>query len=247
MIEDVRLVIFDKDGTLMDLYHYWSKMVALRAKLICHKLGLSQEHQNGLIYEMGVDLKAGKLRPEGPVGLKPREVVLQAAIDYLTSIGHVESYDLCFGAFKEVDQISSIDLKRFIKPIDGVYPLVQQLVKEGCKIALATVDRTGRGELAVGFLGLKNMVDLVIGADAVSQSKPAPDMINLILNRLKLDKSNAIMVGDAITDVQMGINAGLKASIGVCTGLTPAEQLRQVTPYVVNDISHIKVITEETT
>jgi phosphoglycolate phosphatase-like HAD superfamily hydrolase len=35
IIQDVGLVIFDKDGTLIELYHYWSQMVALRARLIC--------------------------------------------------------------------------------------------------------------------------------------------------------------------------------------------------------------------
>ena len=37
-IHDVGLVIFDKDGTLIELYHYWSRMVALRARIICAAL-----------------------------------------------------------------------------------------------------------------------------------------------------------------------------------------------------------------
>ena len=39
VIRDVGLVIFDKDGTLIELYHYWSQMVALRARLICEAPG----------------------------------------------------------------------------------------------------------------------------------------------------------------------------------------------------------------
>lgn len=247
IIQDIRLAIFDKDGTLMDLYHYWSQMIALRARLIRENLALAEEHQNRLMYAMGVNTRAGRLRPEGPVGIMKREVVLQAAVDYLTSIGHADSHDICFQAFEEVDQISSKDLRRFVRPIDGAHNLVRQLTGAGCKVAIATTDRTGRGELAMASLGLKDMIDLVVGADAVSQSKPSPDMVNLILTRLKVDKSDAAMVGDAITDVQMGINAGLKASIGVCTGLTPDEQLRKVTPYVVNSVSDLRIIIKETT
>lgn len=240
MIEDVRLVIFDKDGTLMDLYHYWSQMVALRAKLICQKLGLSEEHQNRLIYEMGVDLESGRLRPEGPVGLKKREIVLQAAIDYLTSIGQVESYDLCFGVFEEVDQISSIDLKRFIKPVDGAADLMGLLSKNGCKIAIATTDKTARAKLAMEFLGFASKIDLVVGADLASKTKPDPETIYMILDTLKVDKSNTVMVGDTITDVQMGINAGLKASIGVLTGLDGEVELNRLTQYIVRSVAGIK-------
>ena len=49
------------------------------------------------------------------------------------------------------------------------------------------------------------------------------------------------MVGDALTDVQMGINAGLKASVGVLTGFASAEQLRILTPFIARDVSEICV------
>lgn len=241
-IEGIDLVIFDKDGTLMDLYHYWSQMVGLRAEFICQELGLDAKHYGNLLYEMGVDSKVGKLRPEGPVGLKKREIVLQAAVDYLTSIGCPDTHNLCFEAFKEVDRFSSENLKRFIWSIDGANDIVNTLSENGCKIAIATTDVTERAKLAMEFLGIANKIDFIAGADMVSNSKPNPEMIHVILNTLNIDKSNAAMVGDAITDVQLGINADLKASIGVLTGLSSYEQLKMVTHYVANGISDLKII-----
>ena len=47
------------------------------------------------------------------------------------------------------------------------------------------------------------------------------------------------MVGDAKTDVQIGINADFRASIGVCSGLTDREALSILTPYVIEDVSEI--------
>lgn len=241
MIEGIELVIFDKDGTLMDLYHYWSQMVGLRAKFICQELGLDAKHHNNLLYDMGVDSKVGKLRPEGPVGLKKREIVLQAAVDYLASIGYPETYNICFEAFKEVDRFSSDNLKQFIRPIDGANDIVNELSKNGCEIAIATTDVTKRAKLAMEFLGIADKIDFIAGADMVSNSKPDPEMIHVILNTLNIDKSNAVIVGDAITDVQLGINANLKASIGVLTGLSSYEQLKIITPYVINEISDMKI------
>jgi len=40
----------------------------------------------------------------------------------------------------------------------------------------------------------------------------------------------------------MGLNAGLKASIGVLTGLATAEQMRGLTSYVAQDVSEIAVV-----
>lgn len=242
MIEGIDLVIFDKDGTLMDLYHYWSQMVGLRAEFICQELKLDMTHHNNLLYGMGLDSKVGKLRPEGPVGLKKREIVLQAAVDYLASIGYSDTYDLCFEAFKEVDRLSSENLRQFIRPIDGVNDIVNTLSENGCKIAIATTDVTKRAKLAMEFLGIADKIDFIAGADMVSNSKPDPEMVYVILNTLNIDRSNAVIVGDAITDVQLGINANLKASIGVLTGLSSYEQFKIITSHVINEVSDMKIV-----
>lgn len=232
-------MIFDKDGTLIDLYNYWSNMIRHRAELICKELDLDKTDEKRLMYEMGVDLDTKSLRPEGPVGVKKREVVMQAAVDYLASIGYEGKTEMCFGIFNAVDDSSFKKFNEIIKPINGTHNLINVLKKEHCKIAIATTDRTERAKLAMDFIKLGNSIDLIIGADCVKNAKPAPDMVNRICNNLKISKSNSVMVGDAITDIQMGINSNLKASIGVCTGITPKVKLLEITKYVSDSISEI--------
>ena len=241
VIHDVGLVIFDKDGTLIELYTYWSQMVALRARIICETLGLGTEHQAGLRWALGVDEKAGRLRQDGPVGLKKREIVLKAAMDYLEGIGRKDTLAICEHAFDRADEISINTLGQFIRPIQGAVPLLSALREHGCRVALATVDVSRRAALAMQFLGVIDTLDLIVGGEGVVHSKPDPEMIHLILDRLRIGRSQAIMVGDALTDVQMGINAGLKASVGVLTGFASAEQLRTLTPFIARDVSELSV------
>ncbi len=242
VIPGVDVVVFDKDGTLIELYHYWSQMVALRARFICEALGLDAEHEAGLRWALGVDEKTGRLRPEGPVGLKKREIVIQAAVDYLVGAGRLETKPACAAAFERADEESSRDLARFVRPTPGAEALVDALHSHGCRVAVATVDISRRAQLAVDFMGFGGKIDLVVGADQVARAKPAPDMLHLILKTLAIKPSRAVMVGDALTDLQMGLNADLKASIGVLSGLATAEQLRTLTPFVVRDVSGIKVL-----
>lgn len=242
VIPDVDLVVFDKDGTLIELYHYWSQMVALRARLIREAIDLDARHEAGLRWALGVDEKAQRLRPEGPVGLKKREIVIQAAVDYLANSGLRETKPVCAEAFERADEESSRDLARFVRPTRGAEALIEALDTRGCRVAVATVDITRRAQLAVDFLGFGEKVDLVVGADQVARAKPAPDMLHLILKTLAVKPSRAVMVGDALTDLQMGLNAGLKASIGVLSGLATAEQLRTLTPFVAQDASEIAVL-----
>jgi phosphoglycolate phosphatase len=245
VIHEISLVIFDKDGTLIELYHYWSQMVALRARLICEALGLDPMHEDGLRWALGVDEKAERLRPEGPVGLKKREIVIQAAVDYLAGIGMRETRPVCLAAFERADEESSRDLGRFVRPIPGARALLGALHTNGSRVAIATVDISRRARLAMDFMGFGDRVDLVVGAEQVTRSKPAPDMIHLILKTLGIEPSQAVMVGDALTDVQMGLNAGLKASIGVLTGLATAEQMKAITSFVAQDVSEVKVVGQQ--
>lgn len=239
-ISGVRLVVFDRDGTLIDLYIYWSGMIGLRSELICGKLELGNRDRKELIYAMGVDLDKKRLRPEGPVGLKKREIVMQAAIDYLQRIGVDDGERICFEAFKKADELSMDKIDTFLRPLNGLNTLLEKLKEYGCMCAIATTDKSYRAKMTMERLNLINYFDIILGADNVIASKPAPDMLNLALNRLKVIKAEAVIVGDAITDIQMGINAGVKA-IGVCSGLTDEEKLRQLTPYVIPDISHLQV------
>lgn len=243
ILHDIRLIIFDKDGTLIDLYNYWSNMVAYRVELAQKKLSFGEKSRNSIMYAMGVDTDKGKLRKEGPVGLKKREIVMQAMVDALEKMGFTDTSNLCFEIFREVDKKSIEYFPHIIRPINGMHQLIDDLKKNDCKIAIATTDKTERAQLAMNFLGIDGKVDIVVGEDLVAHCKPSPDMVNLILKELSVDRGNAVTVGDALTDVEMGINAGVKASIGVCSGLTPKERLLEKTRYVIEDISKIRVLT----
>lgn len=242
VIRDIDLMIFDKDGTLIELYHYWSQMVAMRAKIIAERLNLNDSFIDGLMNEMGVDTQAECLRQDGPVGLKKREIVLQAAVDYLERNGYKDTHELCHSVFAEVDNISLTMLAKLLKPINGALPLLDNLHRKGCRIAIATTDRGERAKLAMDFLGFGDKIDLIVGADQVKKPKPDPEIADIILNNLKIDPSGAVIVGDAKTDVLVGINAGLKASIGVLTGFATFEDFKNITPYVAQDVSGIEIL-----
>ena len=241
VIRAVQLVVFDKDGTLIDVHTYWVNMIKFRAELVADRLGLGAKEKLGLIESMGVDTGLWKIQPEGPVGLKKREIVLEAGVEYLKTLGIPDQTGLFGEVFREVDENSSEHFDEIIKPLDGLYELFEGLKKNSCLIAIATTDRTERAWLAMRHVGIEDSIDFIVGADSVKESKPAPDMANLIANRLGIPKESSVMVGDAVSDVQMGVNAKFRASIGVASGLTRAEKLLEITPFVISGIAELKV------
>lgn len=241
-VPDIDLMIFDKDGTLMCVHRYWTAMVGFRAELICRRLGLTETERLGLMEAMGVDPLKGQLKPEGPVGIRKREVVLLAAADYLADRGWPEQAALCQEVFAEVDELSLGQLDRIIQPIQGLYRLFAAMEAANCKIAVATTDLSGRARLAMEHLGLDDRIAYIAGAEMVARSKPHPDLLELVLKELAVPPSRAAMVGDAITDVMMGVKAGLKLTIGVLSGLAPdIDAMKRITPHLVGSIADIKI------
>ena len=197
-IDGIDLFVFDKDGTLIDLYNYWYHMVEMRARRLCEECRLpAAEHMGNLMSEMGIDIPNKRLKPEGPVGLLPREVVQKAAEMYLEKQRCVNAGDICFRVFKEIDAVSADMLDKLVKPLDGALDLLRSIKFTRAKIAIATTDKTQRAELAIKFLGIGHLVDIVVGADKVKNSKPAPDMLEFIGSSLNVGPSRSVMVGDA--------------------------------------------------
>lgn len=241
VLSDVGLVVFDKDGTLIDVHAYWVSMIRFRSGVVGRRLRLTRKEVAGLMDAMGVDVHQMRVKRTGPVGIKQRDVVLRAGVDYLNCSGFGDQTDELVDAFAEADRLSMTHLDELIQPIDGLYALMNGLVTCECRVAVATADRTDRAVLALQHLNIDSFIDFVAGADTVQAPKPAPDVIHLICARLDVPVEHTVMVGDSVSDVQAGVNAGCKAAVGVSSGLAKARELREITPFVVSSIAKMSV------
>ena len=112
-----------------------------------------------------------------------------------------------------------------LKAFPCVRELFERVRDSGRKIALAT---SAVGEELETYLKLTNVKDLVqaqTSADDVKESKPSPDIFQAALDRLKLRGDEAVVVGDTRFDAEAAIKAGA-TPIGVLCGGFPEEQLR---------------------
>jgi len=240
-LSDVKLAIFDKDGTIIDVHTYWANMIKYRSRFIAETLDLDLEIENGLTDSMGVLVERMRIKPDGPVGIKKREIVLNAGVTYLISRGFPDHTALFQKAFREVDQSSLSRFDQIIRPIPYLRELFAGLRRRDCKIALATTDILDRAQKAMMHLGMMDLVDIIVGADGVKKPKPDPEIVFTICARLGLPSQKSIMVGDAESDIRAGLNAGCLAAVGVESGLTSRERLLALTPLVISDISEIIV------
>lgn len=82
---------------------------------------------------------------------------------------------------------------------DGVFPILEQLRKEGFKIGVATYKREDYAIDILRHFGISTYCDVIHGADNENKLSKA-DIIGLCCNELGEDKDNTLLVGDTEHD-----------------------------------------------
>lgn len=107
--------------------------------------------------------------------------------------------------FKEYYNIHSQDKT---KPYDGIEDLFRELHSLKIKVAVNT---NKNEEIAKFILNqyFPNLIDVVAGGREDTPHKPDPTGVNRILSQLKIQKKQALYVGDSDVDFMTGTNAGI--------------------------------------
>jgi AHBA synthesis associated protein len=108
---------------------------------------------------------------------------------------------------------------------DGVVGTVRQLRDRGVRLAVATGKSGPRARSLLSRLDMLDLFEHVIGSDEVEHPKPAPDIVAHALRLLGLSPADAMMVGDAVTDLQSAKAAGVTAVAALWAGVDEAELL----------------------
>jgi len=136
-----------------------------------------------------------------------------------------------------------LDRGKYTELYQGVRGVLKNLKSNDILISLSTADLTDIANDVLKHTGVDNLFDYVIGADMVESDKPNPEMINKILEALKIDNKKAVLFGDSITDMEMGKLAGLGLVVGVTeAGVAVKEFLEKDADVVISSVRNIREV-----
>jgi HAD superfamily hydrolase (TIGR01509 family) len=121
-----------------------------------------------------------------------------------------------------------------LSPTAGALDLLDALRARHLRIALATSTKAEMLEACERASGIawRKLFDVVVGADDVKRSKPAPDIVATAVRTLGVSAAECVMVGDSPWDARAAKQAGV-VLVGVRCGGNDARTLRRAGSRVV--------------
>lgn len=118
-----------------------------------------------------------------------------------------------------------------------VFDTLIELNSRGVRMAIASSRSRGSLEEYCSDLHIGECFRMLVGGGDVNNGKPAPDSVNLILDKQGWAKAETLVVGDMNVDILMGKRAGT-ATCGVTYGNGSVAELEEAgADYIISDFS----------
>ena len=216
-----RLVLFDLDGTLIDTVPYLN--IAVNAAL--EKLGYPQVDESLTRIYVG----------NGPYVLLARAI--KRRLD--ATLNDIDQVKLRVGVdeFNRVYRTQNNCRKDIYK---GVLETLDYFRENNVKMAIVT----NKPDMFVKDIlcdsGLDGYFSYFLGSGVIEEKKPDPTPLLYVANKLNIDISDCVMVGDSLNDIIAAKNAKC-CSIALTYGYNHGKDIRESNPdYVFDDFIKIK-------
>ncbi len=121
------------------------------------------------------------------------------------------------GKIEELHSEFYAELQEHGHPLPGAKELISSLHERGYEVWFVTSAKDEELEHHMSELEAEDDISGVVNSSAVENSKPAPDIFELTLQKAAASPDETVAVGDAIWDVEAADGAGIR-TVAVLTG-----------------------------
>jgi len=224
----IRGVLFDKDGTLLDFHATWMPAYRSAADAVSRSAG-RPELADRLLSIGGYDHETGRCTPELPLGSGTN-------VDLARLWAAECGLDDVNALVRQLEQIYAREVASCAVPVGDLVALFTRLTKRGLQLGIATMDSESLAKDTVSRLDIGRYLSFVCGYDSGYGVKPGSGMVTAFCDRLGLEPTEVLVVGDTLHDLHMGRAASAGLVVGVLTGTGSRELLEPHCDHVLDDV-----------
>ncbi len=225
-MDDMKGILFDKDGTLFDFSATWDRW---GADLISRLSGGSAELATALAHALHYDLARSVFRPDSPVIAGSGAEVTALIADAMGAAAPPDLEPLLNDAARDAPLAEAVPLA----------PLMARLRSTGLKLGVCTNDSEDSARAHLRRAGIGAAFDFVAGYDSGHGAKPDASPLLAFAEATGLSPAGCVMVGDSTHDLAAAREAGFRA-VAVLTGPADFAELAPLAEAVLPDIGHLE-------
>lgn len=231
-LTDIRGILFDKDGTLVDFHATW---FAVGDRLALRAAGGDRAGADALLAAVGYDFASRRFLPDSIFAAGTNADMIAAWFPHLDRAGRQATLD-DFERFVAEDGI--------VRPVElpEIRATLSSLHAAGIRLGVATNDSTASAERALAALGIAQLFDAAYGYDAVANPKPAPDTVVAFCDLTGLKPAQIAVVGDNRHDLVMAKEGGAGLAVGVLSGTGTKETLAPLADVLLDSIAGLPAL-----
>lgn len=228
------LIIFDKDGTLIDFNFMWASWVTELAARLERAADVALASQ--LYAAMGYDTAHASVVAGSPLAAHSMADLYTLTAQVVQDVGlpREQAEQAAQEAWFVPDAVA------LARPLADLPRVFSSLRGRGILLAVATSDDRASTVMTLRAMGIASMVSALVSADDGLANKPAPDMLMHLCRALRIAPALSMMVGDAVADMEAARDAGIGTRVGVLSGLSPRELLEPHADIIVNSIGALR-------
>jgi len=232
MRPEIRAVLFDKDGTLIDFRATWLPAYEAIAREMA---GADAALAHRLLTTGGYDAISGEIDPTSPLaaGTNHEIAAVWAGIlgrDDIASFAR--DVNDRFITHARGTMVATADLPALFRRLRG----------RGFALGVATNDSEAALHQQLRQLGIDDLVDFACGFDSGHGTKPGPGMVDAFAGTVGVPARAVAVVGDSLHDLDMARAAGAGLTIGVLTGASRRATLAPHADHVLASIAEIESV-----
>mgnify|MGYP003382130136 CR=1 FL=1 len=225
-------VLFDKDGTLIDVNQTW---VPIYRHMLSDLFKIDAHGAETLMEKAGYDRMTGRFRANSVLAGGTTRQLIDLWWPGLDEAGVAEKA-------RVLDHDYAHMVKELLAPLMPLEPILTELRGMGLRLGVATNDSHVSARNHMTHIGVIAHFEDIIAADTVPVPKPSGNMIKRFAETTGLDPAAIAMVGDNSHDMEEARNGGAGLAIAVLTGNAAHEDIAHLADYTLASVAELPAL-----